>query len=140
MEKWKVALRGAREKGLRQVAVGRVTTMVMMLRRFDTAPRIGVGIGGLVDRLGRCVRMAAIVVVTMIQNRMTYLGLSDAVGGVGRVLKHRRVIHGEVYLRADAQPEHKKVAYEKATQFHAQSIYWPSVSWQGVFKFRETRP
>lgn len=130
MEEGKVALGGAREEGLRQVGVGCATTMVLMLRRFDTAQRIGMGIGGQAHHLNRRMGMVfAVVGMTMIQDRMTLVRLNDAMGGM---LKHRRVIHGEMNLRANAQPERKEVAYEEATQFHSRSIYRDSVPWQGT--------
>jgi hypothetical protein len=127
MEEWKVALGGTREEGLRQVGVGGATTMVLMLRCFDTAQRIRVGIGGHVGCLARRVCMAVFVAMTMIQDRVSIVVLGNDMGGV---LKHRRMVHGEMHLRANAQPKRKEVAYKEATQFHFRSIYRVSVPWQ----------
>jgi len=129
MEKRKIALGGPREEGLRQVGVGCATTMVLMLRRFDTAKRIRVGLGGgHVGQLRRCVDVVlATVIVAMIQGRMRLVGMGNTMGGM---LKQCRVVHGEMHLCANAQPERKEVAYEKATQFHFGSIYRAQVPWQ----------
>lgn len=65
-------------------------------------------------------KMLIIASAIMSRNRLTFVGQSS---DMQSVLSNRRVVHGEMRLCADTQPERKENAKYRANQSHAGSIH-----------------